>query len=151
MIFSLLFLAWAKGSFAADFVVFYDDKFNPTCTFEVEVARTREMHEKGLMFRRELERERGMLFIFNQELVRTFWMKDTYIPLDIIFLDGGMRVVNVHHQARPLDETAISSVRPARFVLEISAGEAMRCNIKEGQVAYYSGLMEIPPLVPGAR
>ncbi len=103
-----------------------------SCAFTVELARTPDQHERGLMFRKTLARDRGMLFLFPEEASRYFWMKNTLIPLDIIFVDSRRTVVDVHHGARPLDETIIASRKPARYVLEVAAGMAGACSVAPG-------------------
>lgn len=87
---------------------------------------------KGLMFRKELGAERGMLFDFEREIPVTFWMRNTLIPLDMIFAKENGDVVKVHANAKPLDETAIRSGDPVRYVLEVEGGNAARLGIKPG-------------------
>jgi len=62
-----------------------------------------------------------MIFVFDDEIVRSFWMKNTYIPLDMIFVDGSGVVVSVYPGAKPLEETPISSIKPAKYVIEVSS------------------------------
>ncbi len=102
------------------------------CEFAVELAQSLEELSIGLMFRESLGPKRGMLFIFQNDEMRTFWMQNTKIPLDMIFIDSGFKVVNIHYDAHPMDTTTISSQVPARYVLEINAGKAGLCNIRVG-------------------
>lgn len=118
-------------------VTFYDKDGQKTCSFNVEIARTLEEQERGLMFRERLPDNGGMLFLYNDEDVRYFWMKNTFISLDLIFLSSRRKVVSVSHSARPMDETAISSFYPARYVLEVKAGRAGQCGIKAGTQARF--------------
>ncbi len=92
--------------------------------FEVEVAQTQAEREKGLMFRRSMPRNRGMIFDFRTEKVVMMWMKNTYIPLDMIFVSSNGRVVSVAHDAKPMSEAIISSEAPAYAVIELNAGVA---------------------------
>jgi uncharacterized protein len=135
---ALLLLVLATGlhnhqAVAADSAVsFLNAKDQATCTFAVELARTPEELEKGLMFRNRLDPQAGMLFIFPDEQLRHFWMKHTFIPLDIIFISARLKVVDVHPGAKPLDETVIASRAKARYVLEVNGGKASGCSISKG-------------------
>ena len=100
--------------------------------FKVEVMSTDAERERGLMNRRSLAKDRGMLFDFHKEAPVFFWMKNTYIPLDMIFVGADGRVVNVKHDAKPLDETIIPSGEPAQGVIEVIAGVADAIGVKPG-------------------
>tara|TARA_B100001179_G_scaffold224808_1_gene203955 strand:- start:398 stop:868 length:471 start_codon:yes stop_codon:yes gene_type:complete len=101
--------------------------------FTVEIADTEIEREKGLMHRKEMGVENGMLFIFPDEYVeRNFWMKNTYIPLDMIFLNDRGVITHIHRNALPLDETVISSNGPAAGVLEVNAGQSDTNNFEVG-------------------
>ncbi len=100
--------------------------------FTVELARTNAEREKGLMNRRSMAEAAGMLFDFGRDQMLLFWMKDTYIPLDMVFIDHGGHVVSIKHDAKPLDETTISSQVPAAGVLEVNAGVADKIGLKVG-------------------
>lgn len=106
--------------------------------FHLEVARTESQQEKGLMKRDALDPDHGMIFVFPEELVRSFWMKDTRFPLDILFLDSAGRVVSVH-QMRAYDQHNTSSDLPARYAIELSKGAAEAAGVKAGDV------LQIPP------
>jgi hypothetical protein len=118
-------------------VNFYNTDGQKTCGFNVELASTPEEQERGLMFRERLPDNGGMLFLSNKDEVRYFWMKNTLISLDLIFLSSRRKVVSVFHSARPMDETTISSLYPARYVLEVKAGRAKQCGIKTGTQARF--------------
>jgi len=87
---------------------------------------------QGLMFRESLPPMGGMLFVYENERRVAFWMKNTLIPLDMIFADAAGRVVRVHDSAIPHDETPISSGAAVRFVLEINGGLSERLGLSEG-------------------
>lgn len=106
----------------------------PIATFSVEIADDAAEREQGLMRRRALPKGAGMLFVYPSERPVAFWMHDTLIPLDIIFLDGTGRVISVHGNARPLDDTPIPSQGAAQYVLEINGGLAGRLGIGAGSV-----------------
>ncbi len=99
--------------------------------FHVEIADTFEKRRLGLMFRKKLSENQGMLFIFDRPAIQTFWMKNTYIPLDIIFIDSDFRIINIETMPAGTLRTC-SSLRKARYVLEISAGLCDKLGIKAG-------------------
>ncbi len=103
--------------------------------FSVELAKTPAEHEKGLMFRDSLPDDKGMLFVFEDEAPRSFWMKNTLISLDMVFLDKGMGVVDVKHNVPPCKEDpcpSYNSSAPAMYVLEINSGLAQKYKITAG-------------------
>lgn len=100
--------------------------------FEVEMAKTPDQHQQGLMFRTSLAEESGMLFVYNPPQRVTMWMKNTKIPLDMIFIANGGRIVKIHESARPGDTRGVSSGRAVRAVLEINGGLARELGIREG-------------------
>ena len=107
------------------------------CTFLLEVADTGEERARGLMNRPSLPPDRGMLFVWDDESVRGFWMRNTLIPLDILFIDGQGTVVDIQTMVPepdvPASELTIyQSAAPAQQALEINAGAAERCDIAVG-------------------
>ena len=105
--------------------------------FYVEIADDDATRTRGLMFRDELADNRGMLFIFRQEAPRSFWMRNTRIPLDIIYLDREFRVVSITHNARPCRTQrcpSYPSEGPAMYVLEVNAGQARARGLESGDV-----------------
>jgi hypothetical protein len=101
-------------------------------TFEVEVASTREQRARGLMFRKEITKRGGMLFDFGHDQEIRMWMKDTLIPLDMVFIESDGRVLRIEQNAEPESLSVISSGGPARLVLEVKAGTAKRFGISAG-------------------
>jgi len=102
--------------------------------FTVELAETREKQTLGLMFRDELPDDHGMLFLFPVEAMRSFWMKNTRIPLDILYFDDELRLINVQ-TARPCRTRncpVYPSTAPARYVLELNAGQAEALGVRPG-------------------
>jgi hypothetical protein len=95
-----------------------------TARFRVAIADTPETRARGLMFVEEMPRNAGMLFVFPNERPRSFWMRNTLIPLDIIYFDAAGRWVSVAAEAVPRDETGLPSEGPAQYVLEINGGLA---------------------------
>jgi uncharacterized membrane protein (UPF0127 family) len=100
--------------------------------FKVEVMRTDEQRARGLMFRRHMPADRGMLFDFKTEQRVMMWMRNTYIPLDMVFITKTGIVINVAEDTEPLSERTISSAAPAFSVLEVNAGVARRIGLKAG-------------------
>jgi hypothetical protein len=105
---------------------------NGVYPFSVELAVTPEEHERGLMFRKELPEGRGMLFDFKTEQSVEFWMHNTYIPLDIIFIRGDGRILRIAENATPLSDAHIPSGGPIRGVLEVIGGTAKKLGIAPG-------------------
>ena len=101
-------------------------------TLQVEVMRTEADRARGLMFRRYLPEDRGMLFEFRAQEPIAMWMKTTYLPLDMIFIARDGKVVRIARNAEPMSETIIPSGGPAWAVLEVNAGLADRIGLAEG-------------------
>jgi uncharacterized membrane protein (UPF0127 family) len=100
--------------------------------FEVDLATNDAERSHGLMFRKQLGAYEGMLFDFDREMQVSFWMKNTLIPLDMVFIAGDGTVKHVHANAVPLSTDAIPSRYPVRAVLEINGGSAALLGIKPG-------------------
>ncbi|MGQ4272995.1 DUF192 domain-containing protein [Terrihabitans sp. B22-R8] len=100
--------------------------------FQVEIANTDRSREQGLMYRRDLADDRGMLFDFEEEREVSFWMQNTYISLDMIFIRSDGVVQRVEHRATPLSTRLVDSGSPVRFVLEVPGGISERLGIKRG-------------------
>ena len=100
--------------------------------FNVEVARTDEEQDRGLMFRTNLPADGGMIFPFDKPRIGSFWMKNTLIPLDMVFIKEDGTILRVHDSAKPNDLTSIKSNGPALAVLEINGGVAKKLGIMDG-------------------
>jgi uncharacterized membrane protein (UPF0127 family) len=100
--------------------------------FTIELAITGPEREQGLMFRRSLAPDAGMLFDMDLPTNITMWMKNTFIPLDMLFLDPAGRIVDIHERAVPQSTDIISTRAPARYVIELNGGTAERLGIKIG-------------------
>lgn len=103
--------------------------------YDVEIANTPDTLQKGLMFRERLAQDRGMLFIFDQEYPLAFWMKNTHIPLDILYFNSEGVLVDQKRGATPCKADPCpnyQSALPAQYVLELNAGEAARINLENG-------------------
>ena len=109
---------------AAQTVHFEDNGKTISPDISIEIAATEGERALGLMYRKSLPEKSGMLFIFPDEAPRSFWMKNTYVPLDMIFLNAKMEVVSQVENATPLTESPRESHVPAKYVLEVAAGRS---------------------------
>lgn len=100
--------------------------------FRVEVADTFASRERGLMFRKSLAAKRGMLFDFKSSQTVAFWMKNTLIPLDMLFIGADGRILTIARDAKPMDETPIPSGGPVLAVLELRGGRAAEIDAEPG-------------------
>jgi len=109
-------------------------------TIAIEIADNDYETQTGLMYRNSLEANHGMLFIFPDSNFRNFYMKNTKIPLDIIYLDKNKVIVSVQKNAKPFDETSLSSEEPAKYALEINAGLFDTWQVEVGDIIDYEVL-----------
>ncbi|MDO5646516.1 DUF192 domain-containing protein [Paracoccus sp. (in: a-proteobacteria)] len=125
-------------------------------SFSVELADTPETRARGLMYRRELPADQGMLFIYDRPQPASFWMRNTLIPLDLIFLDDRGVIRHIHANARPLDETPIPGAAPGDadpnrlMVLEIGGGLAAEHGLAPGQAMAHPRLNQTRAALPCA-
>lgn len=108
-------------------------------TFTLEIANTNQTRLRGLMFRDSMPKYHGMIFVFPDEQMLSFYMKNTKIPLDIIYLDAEGRIVSIHQMQPYVERPAVPSAKPAQYAIEINQGMAEAVGLKEGDV------LEIPP------
>jgi len=114
-------------------VVFFDSSNHKKLDILVEVAENDYQHNKGLMFREDIPENQGMLFTYEDELKRFFWMKNTTIPLDIIYIDATYKIVKIHKNTLPLSENFYPSSVPVQYVVEVRAGFSDRYQVEIGQ------------------
>ena len=100
--------------------------------FNIEIADNEAQRERGLMFRTSLSPDAGMLFDYHHEQLTSFWMQNTLIPLDMVFISADGIVKTIHVNARPMDTTPIPSEVPVQFVLEIAGGRSVEIGLKDG-------------------
>jgi len=100
--------------------------------FDVEIATSPQELSRGLMFRTDFPRSRAMLFVFGRTHMPSMWMKNTPLPLDMLFVNAEGKIVSIFTDAQPFSEATINSAAPAAYVIEINAGEAHSRAIKEG-------------------
>jgi uncharacterized membrane protein (UPF0127 family) len=106
--------------------------------FTVELALTPAQQQLGLMYRRELAPDAGMLFVFPQPQPTAFWMKNTLIPLDMLFIAADGRIADIHERAVPLSEANIPARVPVKAVLELNGGTVARLGIKPGDIVHHA-------------
>ena len=103
--------------------------------FEVELATTPEAQQRGLMFRDSMADDHGMLFVFDNMQPRVFWMKNTHIPLDILYFDNNYKLVSAQERVPPCRSdpcTQYPSTGPAQYVLELNSGMAAKLGVRPG-------------------
>ena len=105
---------------------------------DIAVARSQEEINLGLMHRKKMPDHAGMLFLMPVEKVQNFWMRNTYIPLDIIYINSAKEIVHIAQNTKPLSDDPITSIYPAVYVLEVNAGFANAYELKKGQKANFN-------------
>ena len=103
-------------------------------TIDIEKADNNDERMFGMMYRKSMPDEQGMLFLFDQSEPQSFWMKNTFIPLDIMFIDEDYKITTIHANAQPHTETPRLSKGPAKYVLEVNGGWAERHGVQVGDV-----------------
>ncbi|MBA4746813.1 MAG: DUF192 domain-containing protein [Muricauda sp.] len=106
--------------------------------FDIEIAETDYETKTGLMYRKSMEKKQGMLFIQPTESLQYFYMKNTEIPLDIIYISQAQKIVSFQKNARPFDENTLPSNAPAKYVLEINAGLSDQLGLQVGDSISFS-------------
>lgn len=115
----------------------------PTSVY-LEIASTESERRKGLMFRKSLKADEGMLFVFPDEAPRGFWMKDVSFPLAMISLDKDFKILEIHNDAHPFDETLVKMEKPAKYVVEVNPAL-----VRESHIAVGDSLSPHGPLPRG--
>ncbi len=105
---------------------------------DIEFANTEYETQTGLMYRRSMQNDRGMLFIFENEIRRSFYMKNTEFALDIIFINSDHEIVSIQKNAKPFDKSSLPSDAPAKYVLEINAGLSDQWGLEVGDLIEFS-------------
>jgi len=136
----LLLLAFSLPACGAGPRVVISTKNGNERAIRVEIADTPAKRELGLQYRRELGDDQGMLFLFPNESVQTFWMKNTPISLDMIFIGGDRKIVGIVQRAVPYSTATLSVGVPSQFVLEIKGGLASAKGIEVGNSVRFEGI-----------
>jgi uncharacterized protein len=142
MTITVLFLLVGLFACGGDPRVVIQTRAGKDVAFEVEIADTPAKREMGFQYRRELADDHGMIFVFPSESVLTFWMKNTPIPLDMIFIGGDLKIVGIVREAVPFTLSARSVDAPSRYVLEIKGGLAKQRGIEVGDRLRFEGVPE---------
>ena len=115
-------------------LTFTDSLGNVKTRIDIQIADNEYDRELGLMFRKHMQENRGMLFIFPQEGIQSFWMHNTYIPLDMIFVNAQDKIVTIQNADKTLSDQTYSSIKPAQFVIEVNLGFAKKYGLKVGDI-----------------
>ncbi len=121
--------AWAETPSSGVLEVRSADR---TYRFEIEIADKPEERSRGLMFRESMDADAGMLFIYPNERIASFWMKNTLIPLDMLFISNEGRILQIAPRVQPLTLDTVESTEPVRAVLELNGGRAEELGIMPG-------------------
>jgi len=111
---------------------FLNDSDSVIFSIDMELATSEEEHARGLMFRKQMDENKGMLFIFPDEDWRSFWMRNTLIPLDIIYVNAKREIINICKNAETMNDHSLPSEAPAMYVIEINAGLSDKYGIGKG-------------------
>jgi uncharacterized protein len=111
----------------------------PRTAISVEIADTPASREYGLMFRKQMNENAGMIFIFKEQEHQQFWMKNTIIPLDMIFADSNGKIVGIVRKAEPFSEALDSVDGDSQYVLEVNGGFCERHGVKPGDILHFEG------------
>ena len=145
MKFSEIILIFILIMAAISFSLLYGDKslqkvcFKDNC-LSVEIADEPNERTQGLMFREKMDSDKGMLFIFENEWIYPFWMKDTILPLDIIWMNSDKEIVFIKKNDEPYNTIPINPQKSALYVLEINAGESENLDLDIGNMASFIGI-----------
>ena len=111
--------------------IFFESKNAGKICLNVEYASTEKERTLGLMYRKSLDANSGMIFVYDTEIVMRFWMRNTLLPLSIAFLDKDGVIIGIYDM-KPLSETPVSSIKPALYAIEVNQGWFFQNNILEG-------------------
>lgn len=123
-----------------------DDK--PLLVLYIEIAHEDQERMQGLMWRKKMEERQGMLFVFDWQSPQSFWMRNTYIPLDIIYVDEQFKVVSIRKNTPVLNDSPQPSGVPARYVVEVNAGVCDKYGIQPGSRVAWTDLVKGQALGP---
>jgi hypothetical protein len=107
-------------------------------SLDIEIADDEYQTQTGLMYRSSMEANQGMLFVFDDMMMRSFYMKNTAIPLDIIYLNSEKEIVSIQKNAKTFDDTSLPSEAPAQYVLEVKAGLSDKWKLEKGDKIQYN-------------
>ena len=134
IVFLVIFLIGCSKNNDKNLATLFIETDGKSVPVKVEIVDDDAGRMTGLMFREKLEEDEGMLFVFEDENYRSFWMKNTLIPLDMIFIDGGLKIVDIKNEVPCKEDPCAlyASKKPARYVLEVNSGFTGKNSIREG-------------------
>lgn len=150
LLFATMWAILAPGCAPAGPLVELEDGKGENVAVSVEIVSTPELLQRGLMWRTELPADHGMLFVFGEDAPRSFWMKNTPLPLDIIFINSKLRVVSIAENTVPYSLAQIRSAGPAKFVLEVNAGFSRRHGVTARSLVTLPSVVS-PPVIGGGK
>ncbi len=112
--------------------IFREDTSQVLASIDIEIAESRAEMSRGLMYRKRMADTQGMLFAFDQDAPRAFWMRNTYLSLDILYINSDRKIVSIYKRLVPLSDQSLPSKRPAQYVLEVVAGFCEKYGVKPG-------------------
>ncbi len=121
-------------------LIFSDSLGNTKAKIDLEIADDEYQRQLGLMNRKEMTENQGMLFIFPRQDYLSFWMRNTFLSLDMIFVDESKTIVTIHKNTRILSDTSYPSTKPAKYVVEVLAGFTDKYNIQVGDKIDWMGM-----------
>ncbi|MCX8106384.1 MAG: DUF192 domain-containing protein [Ignavibacterium album] len=121
-------------------LIFSDSLGNAKAKIDIEIADDEYQRQLGLMNRKEMNENQGMLFIFPRQDFLSFWMRNTFLSLDMIFVDESKTIVTIHKNTRILSDTSYPSTKPARYVVEVLAGFTDKHKIQVGDKIDWMGM-----------
>ena len=119
--------------------------------FQVEIADTPASQEQGLQYRKSLAQDKGMLFVFSEEQMLTFWMKNTFIPLDMIFINADLKIVGIAANTTPFSLAPMGVSSLSKYVLEINGGVAQSAGIHTGDSVVIPAFSDVIPAKAGIQ
>ena len=113
-------------------LTFTDSLNNPITKIDIEIADNDDDRQNGLMYRKSMETNQGMLFIFPLQEMQSFWMRNTLLPLDMIFVNADKKIITIHKNTKILSDQSYASTEPAQYVVEVCAGFSDKYSLKPG-------------------
>jgi hypothetical protein len=123
-------------------LTFTDSLNNSKTKIDIQIANNDFDRELGLMFRKQMDENKGMLFIFPEEARQSFWMRNTLISLDMIFVNALNKIVTIHRNTQTLSDQSYPSSAPAKYVIEVNGGYCSKYNINEGDKMNFTELTQ---------
>ena len=120
-----------------ELTIFKEQSDSVIIKYNIEIAESDYETQTGLMYRESMEMDQGMFFIFPDVVFHSFYMKNTKIPLDLIFIDEELKIASYKENAQPMDETSLSSEVPVQYVLELNAGQRKQYALEVGDRIEY--------------